>query len=182
MIGADKFQKQAKPGAGSASTNNANNGQGGNQSGNGRDQGPQPDRAWLAERASTIAAPAKPPVANSADAAPTNDTANNDGRATTAVELDAASPVAFVGEPLRVRGHLRAISGDADTKGRTLEVWLVDPKQPSASVRVGLVTTAAKGRFDGEIALPLDARLGVWDLVVRFAGDRHLQPAFSRER
>lgn len=183
VIGADKFQKRQPDaaGQGGGAGGNADRSLGGNQGGSqGGGQGPQPDRAWLAERAATIAAPVRPPPSSASAEPPASD--DGDRRAATVLTVDEAAPVAFVGEPLRVRGTLRALDGATDTKGRTLEVWLVDPKQPSASVRVGLVVTQGQGRFDGEIALPLDARLGVWDLVVRFPGDRSLQPAFSRDR
>jgi hypothetical protein len=58
---------------------------------------------------------------------------------------------------------------------------LVRPRDPTDGRQIGTAITTKQGRFKTKIAIPLDARLGVWDLVVRFSGTAALAPCFSKD-
>lgn len=170
LIGGEAFAARRPPPGGTSATPPPVSSQ---QAGGGERR---PDQTWLAERAAAIAAPRRPPGAESAPVATV------EARPSCHLEVRPSGAVAFVGETLRVRGALVASTAEVATHGRMLEVWLVDPRDRQLGVRLGLIRTGDKGAFDGAVALPLDARLGDWDLVVRFAGNRDLGACFSRDR
>lgn len=143
---------------------------GGQRSGDGRT--PAERQAWLRARAQALAAPRRPPP--TAKAAKATDRRK---RTPTHIEVRSA-PQAWVGEPLRLAGRL---AGPPKLVAkRELEVWLIQPRDPSKGQLIGTIQTGRGGAFKAAVAIPLDARLGVWDLVVRFAGTAKLAPSFSR--
>lgn len=172
LIGAEKFRRDAPAGAGPGPTAKpSRQPRAPDGAGNGGDQGHT--TRWLEERARHLAQARRAP-------GPGND-AQGDGRVATALVLQPTTAVAYVGETFRIRGALRADAEDVALGGLAIEVWLVDPRDRTTGREIGHAITAADGRFTAEVAMPMDARLGDWDLVVRFAGDRKLAPSFSRD-
>lgn len=177
VIGADGFRDtKAIAKSGQEARNSADSARDGSSDGGGA--GALPDRAWLAARAATMAAPSTPPLVTAAVGAGVG---TSDGhRLATEVVLSAVAPVAYVGEALEVRGKLTLPEGSR-ASGLPIEVWLIEPRDGHSGVRIGHAVTAAGGVFKASVAMPNDARLGVFDLVVRFAGDTRLAPSFSRD-
>lgn len=140
--------------------------------------GASKDDAWLRARAVALAAPSRPPGSPSG---PKPTSTDGDGRAATQLVLEPVASVAYVGEVFEIRGALRA-DAPRQLSGLPLEVWLVDPRNRDTGLRIGHAITGKDGAFTAKVAMPLDARLGDWDLVVRFAGDRGLRPTFSVDR
>ncbi|MCO4764408.1 MAG: hypothetical protein KC502_23050 [Myxococcales bacterium] len=128
-------------------------------------------KAWLRSRAMSLVAQRRPPGAQLAPSS-TRKTA-------TRLELKAASQ-AWVGETLTIAGRL--VGPLPAVANQLIEVWLVRPRDPSKGRQIGTAMTQKSGRYQAKIAIPLDARLGVWDLVVRFAGNAKLGPSFSVDR
>ncbi|MEY3012988.1 MAG: hypothetical protein RIT45_1723 [Pseudomonadota bacterium] len=138
------------------------------------------DREWLERRAMELAAPRRPPGDGPGGRDGSATGPAGDGRLQTALTLRKTAAVAYIGEIFVVAGALSA-TGPARLGGLPIEVWLVDPRNRANGQRIGHAITGADGRFRAEVAMPLDARLGDWDLVVRFAGDRALMPSYSRD-
>lgn len=140
---------------------------GGSASGAGLSPAEQRQR-WLAERAQRVAAPQQTPRWGPPP---------RDARRSTRVSLAVASTAAWVGEPLQVTGALTADGGRVARQA--VEIWLIDPRQPSTGHLLGSAGTDAHGRFALAVALPLEVKLQDYDLVARFAGDAALRPSDS---
>lgn len=87
----------------------------------------------------------------------------------------------YVGETLRVRGSLAAPGKDGLAR-LPIEVWLVDSRKPTKGTQIGTALTDDRGAFDATVHVPLEANLGLYDLVVRFPGNASLGPSFSTDR
>ncbi len=136
-------------------------------------------RDWLRARARALAAPSTPPGALARTPGTTaNVPQKQPSRDATSIQLAAAAQ-AWVGEVLRISGRL--IGPVKGVVGQALEVWLVQPSDPTHGRQIGTAMTGQAGRFKATVAIPLDARLGVWDLVVRFSGNAALAPSFSAD-
>jgi hypothetical protein len=123
---------------------------------------------WLAERAQRVAAPQQPPRWGPPP---------RDARRATRVTLAVASSSAWVGEPLQVSGALRADGGRVARQA--VEIWLIDPGEPTLGFLLGSAGTDAQGRFALAVVLPAEVELQGYDLVARFAGDAALRPSDS---
>lgn len=124
-------------------------------------------RSWLHQRAQALAAPAVAPGAPAAG----KPTAN---RTPCRLSLDAAAPMAWLGEPLALTGAVRC--GELAVAQLPVELWLIDPSKPTAGTLLGVVATDGKGGFSARFNLPADADPRVYDAVARFGGD-HLRAA-----
>ncbi len=124
-------------------------------------------RSWLHQRAQALAAQPVPPGAPSGKQPPPK-------RAPCRLTLDAAAPMAWLGEPLLLSGHLRC--GELSAGQLPVELWLIDPGKPTAGTLLGVVATDARGSFAARFNLPGDADPRVYDAVARFGGD-HLRAA-----
>lgn len=136
----------------------------------------QKGAAWLHERAlkrrslaRAVAAPDHPPQ---------RPTAVDTRRTTTSIRLSKAAPVAYVGEAISMAGQVSA-QGATIPAGLALEVWLIDPHDPTKGTRVGTALTRDGGAFTAKVAVPLTAKLGEFDLVVHFAGRGRLAASYS---
>ena len=123
---------------------------------------------WLAERAQRVAAPPRPPVPGRLP---------SDGRRATRVTLRSDTASAWVGEPVRFSGALSADGGRVARQA--VELWLIDPRQPTEGRLLGQTGTDAQGRFVLSVAVPAEVDLRDYDFVARFAGDAALRPADS---
>ncbi|MBM4345472.1 MAG: transglutaminase domain-containing protein [Deltaproteobacteria bacterium] len=136
----------------------------------GRGTAPQSEsearRAWLHQRAQALAAPPVPPGAQGAKPSA--------ARAPCRLTIDAAAPMAWLGEPLALTGRVRC--GAVAVGQLPIELWLIDPARPAAGSMLGVVATEASGQFSARFNLPADADPRVYDAVARFAGD-HLRAA-----
>lgn len=133
-------------------------------------------RAWLRRRALAVTArPRPPPVTGTAAQGP------EDPRQPTTVRLRRPEAMVYVGETLRVRGSLAAPGKDGLAR-LPIEVWLVDSRKPTKGTQIGTALTDDRGAFDATVHVPLEANLGLYDLVVRFPGNASLGPSFSTDR
>lgn len=140
-------------------------------------QGPAAERrAWLAQRAARLAAPLPAP----GSAPELRPAGRPDPRKPTRTLLLPASPLAYVGETLEVRGAFEA--DGAKVAHQPIELWLIDPAHPLEGLLIGVAVTDARGRFLGRLGIPPDADLGVHDLVARFGGSATLLPSDSSDR
>ena len=135
-------------------------------------------RAWLRRRAMSVAARRSPPPAASARA---QAAIPGDGRLPTAVKLAPQAGLVYVGETIKVGGTLRA-EGAQRLAELPVEIWLVDVRRPTEGVQIGTAMTDAKGRFTVGVHIPLDTKLGLFDLVARFPGTARLAPDFSTSK
>ena len=133
-------------------------------------------RAWLRRRAMAVTARQRPPPVTGAPGQ-----GQTDGRLPTSLRLTRPDAMVYVGETLRVRGTLQA-AGGGRLKGLPIEVWLVDSSKPTEGAQIGTAISGADGAFDATVHVPLEANLGVYDLVVRFPGNGALGPTFSTDR
>ncbi len=132
-------------------------------------------RNWLRRRAWAVTARRSPPPTTAAAAkAPSQ----KDGRLPTAVQLAPQEGLVYVGEPLKVSGHLQA-EGARRMADLPIEIWLVNVRQPSEGVQIGTALTDKKGRFTVGVHIPLNSKLGLFDLVARFPGTARLAPDYS---
>ncbi len=134
---------------------------------------------WLHERAierariaRNVAAPKRPPSRTSAPAAST--------QLATSLRLTHVVPVAYIGETVQLRGTL--VLADGKKAGvLPVEVWLVQPRDPTKGIYLGTVLTGADGGFATNVAVPMSARLGEHDVVVYFPGRGKLRSSYSRD-
>lgn len=173
MIGAGRAPAQTSPAAAEASGRAPATG--------GERSGPtgKPDaRAWMRQRALAVAALRAPPPADQRQSPPPEP---GELRQRTTVSLREHEGLAYVGELLQVRGQVLAEEGPPGAP-LPLEVWLVDVHKPTTGALIGSAVSKPDGGFEARVQVPLDAQLGVYDLVVRFPGDTRRAPSFSLSR
>ncbi len=127
-------------------------------------------KQWLRERAQRLAAPLQAPTVGQPPA-PT------DRRKPTRTTLLAGTPMAWIGETLAVTGTFATAGGRIGRQA--IELWLIDPAQPTQGRLLGVAVTDAKGGYAAKLAIPADVSLQVYDLVARFPGDGGLLPSDS---
>ncbi|PIE05541.1 MAG: hypothetical protein CSA75_04210 [Sorangium cellulosum] len=80
------------------------------------------------------------------------------------------------GSPMRVEGK---VSADVGSCGFVrVNVFLKDPKT-SSRYEIGAVSTDENGRFSGSVIVPLEIRVGDYDVVVATPGDARCGPGTS---
>ena len=145
--------------------------------GNGSRQPPAADEAaarrqWLRQRAAGLAPRPTPPRPAAAQAPQPSDPQ----RLATSLHLEPLAAMAWIGEPIRLAGTLAAGAG---APRLPIEIWLIDPGQPTQARLLGTAPTDAEGHFTAELALPPDVPPQSYDIVARFAGDPRRAPCDS---
>ncbi|MBV9947405.1 MAG: transglutaminase domain-containing protein [Myxococcales bacterium] len=107
-------------------------------------------------------------------AAPAPTVGDDRPRATVTVGVSGAE--AHCGQPLRVRGEVRA-DGDA-CPHVAVELWLRSAG-PRGAFLLGRLATGDDGVFAGSIVVPTDATRGDYDVVARTSGDARCGPGTS---
>jgi hypothetical protein len=102
-----------------------------------------------------------------------NESAAVDDRPRAEIAVDARDKETHRGEPLRVRGTVRA-DGRACSHTR-IDVALTPPGS-NEKMPIGSLTTDDKGQFEGALFLPLSFPVGDYDVVVSTPGDARCGP------
>lgn len=152
LVGADRLE-QAAPAAALPPTGGAAGVAAGGDGALSRTQ-------WLMARASE---------ASPSAAAPAED------RLPTTLTLAPPPPSAWIGETVSLEGQLQGGEGVV----LPIELWLIDPLEPTQGLLLGTVATAADGHFVAQLAVPSDALPRAYDVVARFAGDLKRAPSDS---
>lgn|GEM_PF-244861 len=151
--------------------------------------GPKGETDWLHKRAiqraamaRNVAAVERPPSAADPSPNPSTNASKKEGPAAklvTSIVLAPPHPEAYVGETLEVRGRL-VVPGGGSPKGLPIDIWLVQPRDPTSGFKLGTAMTGKKGHFVGRLSIPVTAALGEFDLVAHFPGRGNLASAYSR--
>ncbi len=120
--------------------------------------------------------PSTPQAAHAADEPPAQ--ASSDQRTPVHIDVQADTSELFRGNALGLRGSVFSERGEP-VADKNLQVYLgpVGGHSADGFIPLGSLHTDSRGRFHGKLAIPEKVAIGRWSVVVRFAGDEHLQPA-----
>lgn len=104
--------------------------------------------------------------------------ASTGDRRETTTTIDRSSATVYRGDKLRITGRVQA--GDKAVVNGPVRVNLMDRRQSRILQVLGNGLTNDSGEFDLSVVMPMATRLGTWEIVVEFIGDKEHEPSHSR--